>query len=164
LPRKTDSNNPADWLWSAASDLEGVRELAARELSYELCRSKLAEILEEIVKAELIHLGWRLEKTHDLNRLALALRNHSSPLETVATPLCQAFAEVYFAARYPGFDLDDPDWPALRTQVEQVLALHAAAQARVGGPERQCIALLSSMALLRQQVSANAELESQRSV
>jgi hypothetical protein len=63
LPRKTDSNNPADWLWISASDLEGVRELAGRELSDSLCRGKLAEILEKIIKAELIRLGWRLEKT-----------------------------------------------------------------------------------------------------
>ena len=98
MPRKTDSNNPADWLWLAASDLEGVRDLAARELSYELCRGKLAEILEKIVKAELIRLGWRLEKTHDLNRLALLLQTHSSPSEAGAIPLCTALAEVYFTA------------------------------------------------------------------
>ena len=134
MPRKTDSNNPADWLWIAASDLEGVRELADRELSYQLCRGKLAEILEKIVKAELIRLGWRLEKIHDLNRLALALRSYGSPSETAATPLCQALAEVYFSARYPGFDLDDPDWPALRTQVEQVTVLMHAVEARLVPP------------------------------
>lgn len=134
MPRKTDSNSPTDWLWIASSDLEGVRELAGRELSHSLCRSKLAEILEKIIKAELIRLGWRLEKMHDLNRLALALRSYGSPSETAAAPLCDALAEVYFTARYPGFDLDDPDWPALRTQVEQVTALLAAVQARVSGP------------------------------
>lgn len=83
----------------------------------------------------MIRLGWRLEKTHDLNRLALALRSYGSPSETAATTLCQALAEVYFTARYPGFDLDDPDWPLLRTQVEQVAALLAAVQARLPAPE-----------------------------
>ena len=134
MPRKTDSNNPADWLWISASDLEGVRELASRELSDSLCRGKLAEILEKIIKAELIRLGWRLEKTHDLNRLLLLLRSYSSPVEAIAVPLCQAFAMVYFTTRYPGFDLDDPDWPALRAQVEQVVALLNAVQARVAAP------------------------------
>jgi len=38
-----------------------------------------------------------------------------------------------FSNRYPGFDLDDPDWPALRTQVEQVAALLAA----VAGPRHR---------------------------
>lgn len=32
--RKTDSNNPADWLFLAESDLEGQRELAQRALAY----------------------------------------------------------------------------------------------------------------------------------
>jgi hypothetical protein len=35
-----------NWVWAAA-------------------RSKLAEILEKILKAELIRIGWELEKTHD---------------------------------------------------------------------------------------------------
>ena len=71
LPRKTDSNNPADWLWISESDLEGLRALAERELSYVMCQSKLAEVVEKILKAELIRLGWPLEKTHDLRKLSL---------------------------------------------------------------------------------------------
>ena len=39
--------------------------------------------------------------------------------------------QVYFTDRYPGFDLDDPDWPALRAQIEQVEALLAEVKARV---------------------------------
>ena len=31
-----------------------------------------------------------------------------------------SLAEVYFAARYPGFDLEDPDWPDLRAKLEEV--------------------------------------------
>jgi hypothetical protein len=33
LPRKTDSNNPADWIALAESELEGVRHLAQHQLS-----------------------------------------------------------------------------------------------------------------------------------
>ena len=33
--------------------------------------------------------------------------------------------------RYPGFDLDDPDWPALRRQVEDVGKLLEMVKARV---------------------------------
>ena len=135
MPRKTDSNNPADWLWIAGSDLPMIRAAAEGEFSFAAAHSKLAEVLEKIIKAELLRLGWRLEKTHDLNRLALALRRHGSPAETTATPLCSELAEVYFTDRYPGFDLDDPDWPVLRAQVEQVAALLAAVQARLTAPE-----------------------------
>ena len=44
MPRKTDSSNPADWLFLASRDLEGVRHLAANGLAYSMCLSKLAEI------------------------------------------------------------------------------------------------------------------------
>ena len=134
MPRKTDSNNPADWLWIAASDLELIQLAAEREVGFGAAHSKLAEVLEKIIKAELIRLGWRLEKTHDLNRLALALRENQSPMAAASTPLCKVLAEVYFTDRYPGFDLDDPDWPAFRTQIEQVAALHAIVQALISAP------------------------------
>lgn len=131
MPRKTNANNPADWLWISASDLEGLRLLADRELSFEMCKGKLAEVLEKIVKAELIRLGWTLVKTHDLRFLAKELRDRKSDLVDALHPLAMALAEAYLLDRYPGFDLDDPDWPGLRDQLQQVVALHAMVQARV---------------------------------
>jgi len=120
LPRKTDSNNPADWLAFAESDLAGLEVLAQCELSPQLCSSKLAEVLEKILKAELIRLGWILEKTHDLEKLANELNARGSDLVGEIRPLSTALAEVYFADRYPGFDLEDPDWHVFRQQLAQV--------------------------------------------
>jgi HEPN domain-containing protein len=137
LPRKTDSNNPSDWMAMAASDLEGVRVLAQQKLSYSLCRSKLAEILEKILKAELIRLGWFLEKTHDLEKLANELHVLHSDLVPAAKPLCTALAEVYFSERYPGFDLDDPDWDDFQSKLDQVDKLFAIVSARVAGQKQQ---------------------------
>ena len=57
MPRKTDSHNPKDWVWIAESDLSGVRALATQELAFVMCRSKLAEVLEKTLKAELIRTG-----------------------------------------------------------------------------------------------------------
>jgi len=131
LPRKTDSNNPADWLFLAASDLDGVRELAKQEIAHALCLSKLAEILEKILKAELVRRGWFLIKTHDLVKLTDELRERDAELANRILPLCEALAEKYFTDRYPGFDLDDEDWPALRAQVEQVAALLAEVKRRI---------------------------------
>jgi hypothetical protein len=42
-----------------------------------------------------------------------------------------ALAEVYFADRYPGFDLEDPDWPVLRRRVAELDALLQKVQQRV---------------------------------
>lgn len=134
MPRKTDSNNPADWLFIAESDLQGVRLLAEREISYALCLSKLAEVLEKVLKAELIRTGWFLEKTHDLLKLGGELRARGSDLTGQIRPLCETLAEKYFADRYPGFDLEDPDWPVLRVQIEDVSHLLATVKERVSLP------------------------------
>jgi len=131
LPRKTDANNPADWLWMAASDLEGLRVVAAQEVAFHASRGKLAEVLEKVLKAELIRLGWPLEKTHDLQRLRDALLARNSDLAISVKPLCDGLAEAYMVTRYPGFDLDDPDWPALRQQIEAVGKLLDTVQARL---------------------------------
>ena len=50
-------------------------------------------MLEKVLKAELIHLGWPLEKTHDLDRLLEAMSKRSSPFVAEAEPLCDALAE-----------------------------------------------------------------------
>jgi HEPN domain-containing protein len=134
LPRKTDSNNPADWPALAESDLEGVQALTESGLSYHLCRSKLAEVLEKVLKAELIRLGWFLQKTHDLEKLAGELRSLKSDLVAQARPLCTTLAEVYFSDRYPGFDLDDPDWPDLKAKLNQVASLLEKVKARIVKP------------------------------
>jgi hypothetical protein len=38
-----------------------------------MCRSRLAELVKKILKAGLIRIGWKLEKTHDLERAAVGV-------------------------------------------------------------------------------------------
>jgi len=120
LPRKTDSNNPADWLFFAREDIDAVRLLAEQEISYYLCQSKLAEALEKTLKAELIAKGWFLEKVHDLQKLIDELTELGSDIVAAAQPLAESLAEAYFSDRYPGFDLEDPDWPGFREKLSKV--------------------------------------------
>ena len=131
LPRKTEANNPADWLWIAESELEWLRLAAKQQVAYHASHGKLAEVLEKILKAELIRLGWPLEKTHDLQRLRDALVSRGSDLAVGVKPLCDGLAEVYFVARYPGFDFDDPDWPDLRAKLQAVTRLLETVKGRV---------------------------------
>jgi len=129
--RKTDSNNPADWLLIAASDLVGIQRLLSDQLAYSLCVSKLAEILEKIIKAELIRTGWFLSRTHDLVKLADELRERDPQLADRVQTLCEILAERYFTDRYPGFDLEDEDWPTLRQHAAAIAALLATVKSRV---------------------------------
>lgn len=87
MPRKTDSSNPADWIWIAESDLAMVQLVDEQRIRFGPCRSKLAEALEKVLKAELIRLGWALERTHDLQRLAKLLQERGSDLVTIVAPM-----------------------------------------------------------------------------
>jgi HEPN domain-containing protein len=116
----------------ATSDLDVIRLAVGQKVGFTACRSKLAEVLEKIMKAELIRLRWSLERTHDLERLLDELVARHSDLVPALDPLCDALAEAYFSDRYPGFDLDDPDWPVLNQQMEAVAHLLATVQMRVG--------------------------------
>ena len=67
--------------------------------------------------------AWRIEASQTLRFLQL------SPAEI--RPLCVALSEAYLTRRSPGFDLDDPDWPALRVQFNALTALTATTRSRL---------------------------------
>jgi len=134
LPRKTDSDNPADWLLVADVDLGMVRHSLGDDATFSGCQARLAEALEKLIKAELIRTGWKLLRTHDLLLLADELSLRDPALESEVRPLCQSLSEFYLGTRYPGFDLEDPDWPALRAQFAEVTALAAEIRRRLVSP------------------------------
>ena len=134
MPRTTESDNPDDWLLLADADLAMVRHSLDDDVAFSACQAKLAEALEKLLKAELIRRGWRLVKTHDLQHLADELALRDPELEAEARVLCMALSEYYLGTRYPGFDLEDPDWPAVRAQLEAITALSAKIRGRLAGP------------------------------
>jgi HEPN domain-containing protein len=114
LSKKTDAGSPGDWLDFASADLEAVNLLAKQKVAFRVCRSKLAEALEKILKADLIFRGWVLEKTHDLQRLADFLNEYDQSQTEKIQAVIDELAEAYTQSRYPGFDLDDSeDWQGL---------------------------------------------------
>ena len=134
MPRKTDSNNPADWLLVAEVDLAMVRHSLDDDSTFSGCQAKLAEALEKLMKAALMGAGWKLHKTHNLLLLADELSLRDPALDVEVRPLCEALSEFYLGTRYPGFDFEDPDWPALRVQLEAVTALAAKIRGRLASP------------------------------
>jgi HEPN domain-containing protein len=117
----------------ASVDLDMIRVAATQQIGFTACRSKLAEVVEKTMKSELIRLGWPLERTHDLERLLDALVERHSDLVSALEPLCEALADAYFTDRYPGFDLDDPNWPALDQQLEAASKLIETVRLRIAG-------------------------------
>jgi len=120
-PRKTNSNNPADWLFFAEAELEALRSLVGHRIAFLMCQSKCAEVLEKLIKAELLLRGWPLVKTHDVQQLADELKARGSAHAEWLQPLVENLADAYFVGRYPGFDYDEiEDWSALAAQLRQI--------------------------------------------
>ena len=131
-PRKTNSSNPADWLFFAEAELAALRSLIGGRIAYFVCQSKCAETLEKPIKAELVLLGWPLVKTHDVQQLADELRARGSVHAAQVQPLAEYLADAYFVGRYPGFDYDETeDWPALTAQLRQIEEYGRAVRAEI---------------------------------
>ena len=96
-----------------------------------MCGAFSNSLLEKVFKAELLRCGWFLEKTHDLMRLLVEIEKYAPDLLADAEPLALSLAETYFRERYPGFDLEEPDWPDLRVQIQAVEKLLAAVKAKL---------------------------------
>ena len=109
--------------------------LADQETAYYLCISKLAEVTEKLIKAELIRLGWNLVKFHDLQRLNDELRSRHAKLAHQIDDLVEALSERYFTDRYPGFDLEEPNWAELRHLMAQVDVLASTVQQGIVGQD-----------------------------
>jgi len=120
--RKTDAGNAGDWLAFASDDLAVVQLQTKHQTAYWVARGKLSEAFEKAIKADLIRRGWRLEKTHDLQRLADHLSKYDPDAAERIQSSVDQLAESYTESRYPGFDLDEPDWPSLAQLTESVSA------------------------------------------
>lgn len=119
MPKQTNAGNPRDWLEFADADLSAVSLLAEQQTAFNVCRSKLAEALEKLLKADLIHRGWSLRKIHDLQALLDDLAEVDAERTRTIQPLVDELAEAYTQTRYPGFDLADDNWPHLKQLVRQ---------------------------------------------
>jgi HEPN domain-containing protein len=74
-----------------------------------------------------------LEKTHDLRQLFGLLESRDSELCEALRSLTVNYAEIYFLSRYPGFDLEDPDWEQLRIDVTATAEVLKRVKTSLGG-------------------------------
>jgi len=67
-----------------------------------------------------------------LQKLIDELAERGSSVAESAQFLAETLAEAYFAERYPGFDLEDPDWPKLRDMLTKVTTLLDVVKTQIG--------------------------------
>jgi HEPN domain-containing protein len=71
-------------------------------------------------------------RTHDLQYLADQLAERKSPVAAEVQGLAESLAEAYVSGRYPGFDVEDENWPDLLRQLERVEGTLGAVRVNVG--------------------------------
>jgi HEPN domain-containing protein len=100
LHRPTSENDPADWFAFAQERLRGCDLLREKEGITALGIEALQEAVERFLKGFLIGKGWRLEKSHDLQRLLTAAAKHE-PEFSRFQDLEEELTLDFFAQHYP---------------------------------------------------------------
>ena len=104
----TDAKNPQHWFDFASGDLTRAYRRFA-EADYVDCLFHLQQSAEKALKGKLIASGWKLQRTHDLSVLIVALKTRGTDCSWFE-PVASVLAAEYVSDRYPGFD-DAPPVP-----------------------------------------------------
>jgi HEPN domain-containing protein len=124
LPSHGDEQDPAAWFELAADRLK-VADLAWKHEGLTASGIELPqEAAERYLKGYLIANGWRLIRTHDLDRLVTDAAGFDTRFERFHR-FAEELTEDFFALHYPGQDLRTvgANYEELRTQSREMLAL-----------------------------------------
>lgn len=118
---RRDPHDPEAWFDYAEEDLRrSQRRLGEGDLSD--CLVHLQQCAEKAMKGKLIGLGWPLERTHNLIKLADELAPHGIDLQWFGKTAGILLAG-YIGDRYPGVQQDDLDLALVKESLEQTTRL-----------------------------------------
>lgn len=103
---------PLEWLERAEEDIASVRWALGQGYIF-FAAYHLQQAVEKWLKAFLLHHGWHLERTHDLEDLLHEAVKYEPSLQ-VFQPMCHR-VKYFIAARYPGLP-NPPTEDELRNQ------------------------------------------------
>jgi HEPN domain-containing protein len=118
-----DPHDPEAWFDYAEEDLRRS-ERRLNESDLQDCLVHLQQCAEKAMKGKLISLGWTLEKTHNLIKLADELASHGIDLQWFACTAGLLLAG-YIGDRYPGTQGDQVDERAVSKALEETTRLFA---------------------------------------
>ena len=124
LRKKSDENDPADWIYLAADRLKAADLLWEHDGLTASGIELLQEAVERYLKAFLIANGWRLVKTHDLDALLGEAIGRDAAFRAFTT-LTSSLTRDFFAQHYPGSDWTHvgEDYGELRKQAGELVGL-----------------------------------------
>lgn len=124
LRKKSDENDPADWIYLAADRLKAADLLWEHDGLTASGVELLQEAVERYLKAFLIARGWRLVKTHDLDSLLGEAIGRDEKFRAF-TALTSRLTRDFFALHYPGSDWTHvgEDYSELRQRAGELVGL-----------------------------------------
>ena len=123
---RSDEKNPADWFYLAQDRLK-IADLAWRQEGLTPAGVELLqEAVERHLKGYLISQGWRLVKTHDLERLVSEASVYDARFHQFAL-LADELNRDFFTQHYPGGDWTDfgSNYEKLRADTGRLIELIA---------------------------------------
>jgi HEPN domain-containing protein len=123
LRKQTSDKDPADWFILAQERIDAADTLWKNDGLTMTGIECLQEGVERFLKGYLIAKGWRLVKTHDLERLvreAIAFDHGFNRFEQFAIELTNDF----FAQHYPGADMTNVgvNYEKMRASTDDLIA------------------------------------------
>jgi HEPN domain-containing protein len=120
----TDPNNASHWLLLARDRLEKADALFNQFGTSWSGVELLHEGAERYLKGYLVHMGWRLVKTHDLSLLIAQASQWNAQFSNFAET-ARILTEQFWEQHYPGGDLDEvgQDYPELRLALGELVVL-----------------------------------------
>jgi HEPN domain-containing protein len=121
LRKKTSAEDPADWFAFADERLTAADVVWKAEGLTATGIELLHEAVERYLKGFLVASGWRLVKTHDLERLVADALPYEAKFAKYVS-LAQKLTNDFFAQHYPGEDLTEVgrDYELLRQETGEL--------------------------------------------
>ncbi|NIP33292.1 MAG: HEPN domain-containing protein [Thermoplasmata archaeon] len=101
-----ESQQPDDWHRRGEADLSAAEILLENEGDPQVAAALVQQGVEKHLKGWLLARGWRLIRTHDLQRLLDDASTYEHGLVGYY-PLCERLTGFYYLERYP-FSVDTP--------------------------------------------------------
>lgn len=122
--KPSDENDPADWFYSAGDRLRVADSAWRHDGLTHSGVELLQEAAERYLKGYLVAQGWRLNRTHDLQKLLQEAQRYEPDFGNFDA-VAKELTEDFFAQHYPGGDWSNvgANYETLRAQVGQMLEL-----------------------------------------
>ena len=122
--KHSNEKDPSDWFYSAGDRLRAADSLWRHEGLTHSGIELLQEAAERYLKGYLIAKGWKLNRTHDLQKLLQEARRFD-PGFGAFDAMTKELTEDFFSQHYPGGDWSDIgiNYETMRAQCGEMLEL-----------------------------------------